>query len=188
MKKFLAAGLLSVAVAQAGVFVGVQGGYDIGAGRTGSGKFDLPIYNGITQGGWSVGANAGYELNFGLIGLRGYLQLDYSKFLEGAGADKFHNIDIDLNVDALVNFINGGAFGMGVFVGVGAGYQYTILDTESVGAIPLFARAGLTFNILEHNRVDLGIKLPITGWNINGPLDVGFYSPLKIQASYKFIF
>lgn len=188
MKKLLLAGALSVAVAQAGVFVGVQGGYDLGSGWTNSGKFDLPLYNGSKQDGYSVGANAGYEIGFGVIGLRGYLQLDYSRYFNAAGNDKFHNIDIDANVDALINFVNGGAFGMGVFLGVGAGYQISILDTETFGAIPLFARAGLTFSFAEHNRVDLGIKLPITGWNVSGPSDIGFYSPLKIQASYKFLF
>lgn len=197
MKKLLAMGLLSVAVAQAGVFVGVQGGYDVAAGNAGDSRTNAPLYDGRTNNsGWSAGANVGYELDLGYVGARAYLQFDYSRMND---VKYFSNYDIDLNVDGLFNFVNSDAFGMGLYAGLGIGYQLMVIENPidsifgtnlgniNVSNIPLFARVGLTFKILSFNRIDIGVKLPIVGWNIDGP-NLGVYSPLKAQISYKIVF
>ncbi|MWV61872.1 outer membrane beta-barrel protein [Helicobacter saguini] len=192
MKKLLAIGALSIAFAQAGVFVGVQGGYDVAAGYASGGKFNAPLYDGRTNNsGWSVGANAGYELGLGFFGVRGYLQFDYSQMLD---VSRFHAFDVDFNVDALINFVNSDAFGLGLYAGIGIGYQRLMYDLNVVqinsNNLPLFARLGLTFKVLEHSRIDVGVKLPITGWNLDNRItdEFSIYSPLKAQISYKFLF
>lgn len=203
MKKILAVGLISAALstslAQAGVFVGVQGGYDVATGYASSGKTNAPIYDGRTRNsGWSVGGNVGYELDLGYFGARTYLQVDYSRFIDAPGSDSFHAIDVDLNADALINFVNSDAFGLGLFAGIGVGYQWLNYKFEAAGLtlaenninnVPLFARVGLTFKLLGNSRIDLGVKLPIVGWNVDDRfIGGGIYSPLKVQASYKFLF
>lgn len=192
MKKLLVIGALSVAVAQAGVFVGVQGGYDVAAGYADGGKTNAPLYDGRTRdSGWSVGANAGYELGAGLFGARAYLQVDYSRWIN---ADSWHNIDVDVNVDALFNFVDSDAFGIGLFAGVGVGYQHYTFSIAGVdfntNNLPLFARVGLTFKLLGHSRIDVGAKLPIVGWNLDDRLidTRTVYAPLKVQLAYRFLF
>ena len=206
MKKVLAIGLVSLALAQAKVFIGVQGSYDWGASIGRTNTFNTPIWSGNVTDGWGVGANLGLEQDFGYFGLREFLSFDYSSsFLDKAtGFYGFDVFDVDLNLDALINFVKGDVFSMGIFLGAGVGYQYMSLlnDTNSgkvkfsFGNLPIFARTGLTFGIGSHSRIDLGVKIPLIAFGLhkgqNGGNAAGdeqyYYPPLKIQLSYKFLF
>ena len=201
MKKVLAIGLVSLALAQAKVFIGVQGGYDLGGLLTKTGGLDAPIWAGNTTGGWSVGANLGVEHGSGFLGLRYFLSFDYSRSLQGVSASSknFSAYDVDLNVDIMLNLIRGSSLGLGLFAGAGAGYQYiSFADTAnnrlySDGNIPIFGRAGVTLRFGERIRVDAGVKIPIMAFDMlkyrNAPAgDAHYYAPLKIQGSIRFLF
>ena len=210
MKKVLAIGLVSLALAQAKVFIGVQASYDWGASIGKTNTFNTPIWSGNVTDGWGVGANFGLEQDFGYFGLREFLSFDYSSsFLDKAtGFYGFDVFDLDLNLDALINFVKGDMFSMGMFLGAGVGYQYMSFFNNtgnnnkvkfSFGNLPLFARAGLTFGIGSHSRIDLGLKIPLIAFGLhkgsNGGAAAGgngdeqyYYPPLKIQLSYKFLF
>ena len=206
MKKVLAIGLVSLALAQAKVFIGIQGSYDWGASIGKTNTFNTPIWSGNVTDGWGVGANFGLEQDFGYFGLREFLSFDYSSsFLDKAtGFYGFDVFDVDLNLDALINFVKGDMFSMGMFLGAGVGYQYMSFfnDTAtgktkfSFGNLPLFARAGLTFGIGSHSRIDLGVKIPLIAFGLhkgpnggnNAANEQYYYPPLKIQLSYKFLF
>ena len=202
MKKVLALGLVSLALVQAKVFLGVQGGYDLGVGLTKTGTLDAPIWKGATTGGWSAGANLGLEHGEGFFGVRYFLSFDYSAPLSNSDVYKNLNVfDVDLNLDLLLNFVHGGSFGFGMFLGTGVGYQYAFFKSgtnnaqSSFGAAPIFGRAGLTFALGEHSRFDVGVKIPIIAFGIHrnknhvaNLSDPNYYSPLKIQASYRFLF
>ena len=104
MKKVLALGLVSLALVQAKVFLGVQGGYDLGVGLTKTGTLDAPIWKGATTGGWSAGANLGLEHGEGFFGVRYFLSFDYSAPLANSNVySKLNVFDVDLNLDMLLN-------------------------------------------------------------------------------------
>lgn len=189
MKKILAFGLISLAFAQAKVLVGVHGSYDLGATTEATGKFSAPIWNGNTEGGWGAGAHVGMQHGSDLIGVRYFLSFDYSQAL-AAAAKGLSVYDIDANVDLLLNFVRGGGFGMGLFVGAGAGYQYVSMPNDSLGNLPIFARAGLMFNFGERSSLDLGVKVPLTAIALHksAGLNDAYWAPLKIQVGYTFSF
>ena len=183
MKKVLALGLISFAFAQAQLFVGVQGSYDLGAEFIGSGKFDSAIYSGRTSNdGWSAGLSVGNQHNFGRMGLRYFVSADYAQALSYSNT---HLVDVDLNVDGILNFTSSGSFGL--FFGLGTGYEIAFVDGNASGTVPLFGRLGLTFTAASKHKIDIGVKLPISGWNVSGGLDT-HNSPLRIQAGYKYLF
>lgn len=188
MKKMLALGLLSISLAQAKVFVGVDGGYGM-VGYAGSGKVDSSVWDGYYNNSWDIDVNFGYESLFSnYLGTRAFISLGYGQL------DKYvsnYNFKVDLNVDAILNFINTGSFQAGLFAGIGVGYDYysyKILEiVSSYGQIPLYGRLGLSFGISEIIRLDLTTKLPIVAWNIHGN-HIGVYNNISYQAGIKFLF
>lgn len=192
MKKLLALGLLSFSLAQAKVFVGVDGGY-VMAGSSVSGKADSTVWDGTYDDAWSVSANVGYETFFSNnFGMRAFLAVGYGTYLDSLTSNQA--INIDGNLDLILNFVNTGSFGFGVFAGVGAGYQYnSFLDDKlSFHSIPLFGRAGVTFGFGEKVRLDLTARLPIIAWDAKDSVGSGIlptiYSPVTMQAGVKFLF
>lgn len=184
MKKMLALGLLSLSLAQAKVFVGIDGGY-VMAGSAPFGKTNSSVWNGNYRDAWSVSANFGYESLFSNhFGARAFISAGYGNVLDSALTNQF--ITVDGNIDLMINFVPS----FGIFAGVGAGYQYHNVYKEH--GIPLFGRAGVTFGITEHLRLDLTAKLPIIAWDMDGSDIAGILpkvnSPLTVQAGIKFLF
>ncbi len=195
MKKFLALGLLSVSLASAKVFVGVDGGYNM-VGFAAPGKVDSSAWHGDYKDSWSVSANVGYESLFNShFGIRSFVSVGYGQFVENDPSN--YNIKADLNLDALFNLINTGSFQAGLFAGVGAGYEYQSFQTGSnqsvsFGQIPIYGRAGLSFGLGESIRLDLTTRLPIVAWGIHHddkilpPVPV--YNTISYQVGLKFLF
>lgn len=187
MKKMLALGLLSLSLAQAKIFVGVDGGY-VMAGSAVSGKADSSVWDGGYQNAWNVGANFGYETFFSdHFGARAFISAGYGSVLDSAVTNQFFNVDG--NIDLIVNFVSS----FGVFAGVGAGWQHhSIANAFDRNSIPLFGRAGLTFGLTDNLRLDLTAKLPIITWDMGDSPAVGVlptaFSPLAVQAGIKFLF
>ncbi len=192
MKKILALGFLSVSLASASVFVGIDGGYSM-VGVAKSGKVDSSVWQGHYNDAWNVSANIGYEAFFnGYFGTRAFLSVGYGTYLDSFTSN--YTINVDGNVDAMLNFINTGGFAAGIFAGVGVGYQYNsyLNSNISSNSIPLFGRAGITFGIGEHLRLDLTAKMPIVGWDLKDSIINNIvptvHSPLVFQAGIKFLF
>lgn len=187
MKKMLALGLLSLSLAQAKVFVGVDGGY-VMAGSATSGKVNSGVYDGHYQDAWNVSVNFGYETFFSShFGARAFVSAGYGSALDSAVTNQF--FDVDGNIDLIVNFVSS----FGVFAGVGAGWQHhSIANAFDNNSIPLFGRVGLTFGITDNLRLDLTAKLPIIAWDLGNSDIVGVlpttFSPLAVQAGIKFLF
>ncbi|GAB0174044.1 hypothetical protein [Helicobacter trogontum] len=181
MKKMLALGLLSLSLAQAKVFVGIDGGY-VMAGSAPFGKTNSSVWNGNYRDAWSVSANFGYESLFSNhFGARAFISAGYGNVLDSALTNQF--ITVDGNIDLMINFVPS----FGIFAGVGAGYQYHNVYKEH--GIPLFGRAGVTFGITEHLRLDLTARLPIITWEAKDSLvGLSMFSPLTVQAGIKFLF
>ena len=187
MKKMLALGLLSLSLAQAKMFVGVDGGY-VMAGSAVSGKADSSVYDGHYQDAWNVSANFGYETFFSShFGARAFVSAGYGSIFDSAVSN--HIFNVDGNIDLIVNIVSS----FGVFAGIGAGYQYhSVASTFDSNNIPLFGRVGLTFGITDNLRLDLTAKLPIIAWDMDGSDIAGILptvnSPLTVQAGIKFLF
>ena len=187
MKKMLALGLLSLSLAQAKVFVGVDGGYVMAGGAT-SGKVNSGVYDGHYKDTWNVSANFGYETFFSdHFGARAFISAGYGSIFDSAVSN--HIFNVDGNIDLIVNFVSS----FGVFAGIGAGYQYhSVASTFNSNNIPLFGRVGLTFGITDDLRLDLTAKLPIIAWDMDDSVLTGklptVSSPLTVQAGIKFLF
>ena len=187
MKKMLALGLLSLSLAQAKMFVGVDGGY-VMAGSAVSGKADSSVYDGRYQDAWNVSANFGYETFFSShFGARAFVSAGYGSIFDTVTTN--HIFDVDGNIDLIVNIVGG----FGVFAGIGAGYQYhSVASTFNSNNIPLFGRAGFTLGITDNLRLDLTAKLPIITWDMDDSVLTGklptVSSPLTVQAGIKFLF
>lgn len=214
MKKILAVGLisfsLSVTLAQAKFFVGVQGGYDDGAFTIKNGfvSDSYKQFAGDNNGrGWNLGVDFGSEWFFGdYIGLRNFIGLGYgqSKFMN-SNLDVY---DINVNLDVMFNAYKANSLSIGVFVGAGAGVNMTTssFNIESLALgwnIPIYARTGLTFGIGEHHRIDLSASLPLLSYsfigfqkNIGADLATdlenagihGAYNPIRFTLGYRYIF
>ncbi len=187
MKKMLALGLLSLSLAQAKMFVGVDGGYVMMGGAV-SGKADSSVYDGHYHDAWSVSANFGYETFFSShFGARAFVSAGYGSIFDTVTTN--HIFNVDGNIDLIVNIVGG----FGVFAGVGAGWQHhSVAKTFDNNSIPLFGRVGFTFGITDNLRLDLTAKLPIITWDIDGSDLAGILptgsSSLTVQAGIKFLF
>ncbi|MWV63084.1 outer membrane beta-barrel protein [Helicobacter saguini] len=219
MKKLLINGTLALAlsaslvqVAWARAFVGIDAGYDSAFPKLDNGlaKESYQNFTKYSIDGWNVGLNVGGEWFFGgsgYVGLRTFLQLGY-------GQGYFHGvtlniIDVNLNLDLLANFYNSGSFSVGAFLGVGAGINTAARDLAGQSImlglnIPIYGRAGFTFGLGEHSRVDITASLPILSYNMIGFAGggmsaedladmfrygiVGAYNPIRFNVGYKFIF
>ncbi|RDU65381.1 hypothetical protein CQA53_06300 [Helicobacter didelphidarum] len=212
MKKILALGLvslsLSATLAQARTFVGIDAGYDRGSFESTNG-LAKKSYTGFINApaeGWNVGINVGGEWFFGeYVGLRTFLGLGYGQAFAQANTN-LHVLDVNLNFDIMANVVNTGSFSTGLFVGVGAGFGIAAqkLSAEALVSmnIPIYGRAGITFGLGEHSRIDVTAILPILSYNMIGFMGTdaetaadmvaagvpGAYNPLRFNVGYKFLF
>lgn len=187
MKKMLALGLLSLSLAQAKIFVGVDGGY-VMMGCAVSGKADSSVYDGRYKDAWNVSANFGYETFFSShFGARAFVSAGYGSIFDTVTTN--HIFNVDGNIDLIANLVGG----FGVFAGVGAGWQHhPVAKTFDNNSIPLFGRVGFTFGITDNLRLDLTAKLPIITWDMDNSVLTDklpkLSSPLTVQAGIKFLF
>lgn len=185
MKKIMLSGLISVAVMQAKLFVGIDGGYDLGYFKTVSHNSYLlgsTAFENTRDSNFYAGLNIGTQHFFGdYFGLRWFIGAGY--------IGSFKTAELNLGVDAILNFFNNNNFSFGIFAGVGSGFQLLVRPV-SKGEIPIIGRVGLSFGIGEHNRIDITTQIPIITWSIEA-FDKAFgeiYAPVRISLGYKFIF
>lgn len=185
MKKIIILSLCLAGLIQAKSFFGVDLGY-IMYGSSTSGGVNSTIYNTSYKGrldinGITLSANYGVEgfVN-GVLGGRVFLEGLYSNGLN----NRNKTIDLTGNADAIINVINP----LGIFGGLGFGYEYFIGKTfeDGNGYLPLYGRLGATIAVGQ-GRIDLTFKLPITGWKIHGK-SLFVNSPFAIQLGYKHSF
>ncbi|STQ86732.1 outer membrane beta-barrel protein [Helicobacter muridarum] len=215
MKKLLVAGLisfsLSASLAEARFFLGVEGGW--GKGET---TFENKVVkygeftNSKAMHGWLALLNIGGEWMFNeMIGMRTFLSLGYGQnyFVEKT----FHDIELGINADMILDLYNNGSFSFGLFGGIGSGYNSTFEKFGFAGIIigtniPIYGRAGLTFGLGENSRVDLTTYLPIASYNVigfkgglgelsEGDINdlnkfgiAGAYNPIRFTLAYRYIF
>lgn len=191
MKKFLALAVICCAMAQAKMFVGVDGGFTFD-GSASNGKTNASIYNSndgrFDSHGWDVDIVFGAESFAGdYFGARAFLDLGY---FSGLNHNR-NSIDITGNADVMINFLKSGSFTWGVFGGLGIGYKYSFAYgnfDNGQGYAPFFGRTGMSFGIGGNSRIDLTVRLPIMGWKVHGNNGSGVYAPLDFQVGYKFLF
>lgn len=189
MKKILISAVACAAIAQAGMFVGFDGGYAMntsaGNGGTKYGIYDSNIKNRFDANAWNVALNFGAEgfVN-GYFGARAFIEALYSGRIDSP----LSHFDLTGNADILVNFVSSGA--VGVFAGFGVGYSYWWGTGFGGGNAPLYARTGLTFGIGKNSRIDATLKLPIIGWYAHGDDKIGkaVAQPFSVQLGYKYRF
>lgn len=100
-----------------------------------------------------AGLNIGTQHFFGdYFGLRWFIGAGY--------IGSFKTAELNLGVDAILNFFNNNNFSFGIFAGVGSGFQLLVRPV-SKGEIPIIGRVGLSFGIGEHNRIDITTQIPI---------------------------
>ncbi len=190
MKKILISAVACAAIAQAGMFVGFDGGYAMNT-AAGDNSVDYRIYksdkNRFDFDAWNVALNFGAEgfVN-GYFGARAFIEALYSG---GIGSNLSH-FDLTGNADIIVNFVSNG--GIGVFGGLGVGYSYWWGTGFKQGNAPLYARTGFTFGIGKNSRIDATLKLPIIGWYAHGDngaiVGKSVNQPFSVQLGYKYIF
>ncbi len=189
MKKIILSAIACAAIAQAGVFVGVDGGYAMntsaGDGSTNYGIYDNNVKNRFDWDAWNVAINFGAEgfVN-GYFGGRAFLEALYSGGLDST----LSHFDLTGNADIIINFVPSGA--VGVFAGLGIGYSYWWGTNYGQGNAPFYARTGLTFGIGSNHRIDATLKLPIMGWYAHGDNKVlkVVNQSFSIQVGYKYRF
>ncbi len=206
MKKVIFTGLVSVALsatlAEAKFFLGLEGEYSISSTydtrQVGNGNiswgnrgFDggpqYPFYQ-----SWNAGINLGTEHLFNdYIGLRWLFGINYGQFVKNF--DGLHNINFQLGIDGIFNFVNTGSFSFGLFAGLGARLDFIFnpVNSDLVNGVyntALLGRLGLTFGLGEHSRIDLGVGVPFMTINLKGPAESFYYSPLRFNVGYKFLF
>lgn len=186
MKKISLLVFTSVVLAHSSPFVGIDGGVDIGYFKTmphnshllGSTAFDQTKDSNF-YAGLNVGTQHFFLSNY--FGLRWFVGSGY------IGA--FNTAEINLGADAMLNFLNRNGLCVGIFAGMGSGFQF-LVKPETKGEIPIIGRVGLSFGIGKHNRIDIAAQVPIITWSIeafNKPYGE-IYAPTRISLGYKFIF
>lgn len=182
MKRIAILSLFFVTLIEAKSFFGIDVGY-IMYGSSTSGGVNSTIYNTSYKGrfdinGVTLSANYGVEgFANGVLGGRAFLEGLYSHGLN----NRNKTIDFTGNADAIINVINP----LGIFGGLGFGYEYSIGRNfeDGNGYLPLYGRLGATIAVGQ-GRIDLTFKLPITGWKIHGK-SLFVNSPFAIQVGYK---
>ena len=222
----VAAGLLGgIANAKSGAFVGINVGVPIttpeykGGLRTGSEQFPN---SGV---GYALGVDLGYKQMFGegMFGLRYYVDYYFSQSF-GSKTTQIAPTSLDVTIDAtisqhLVNANIDVLFNplswLGVYVGIGVGYQgfapvysvtspnpqnpqpaTTTTDEGVKGGFSLPLNVGLNFNLGESHALNVGAKIPLVGYDysiasfMNTPIpdsSVGLRSYIiKVGYSYTF--
>lgn len=220
MKKTLlsltVASLVCASMAEARLFVGVEGGYT--AQRTyktaldslSTFNFTMPstsvISDALDKGskGYSLGVTLGTEDVGTIFGTRWYLGAGYtsvSKDFEGKSWSREY-IDASVGFDLILNFFNNGNTSFGIFGGVSGDYHYWLNSSDykenvvidySKHIFDFSGKAGITTLLGGHNRLEVFAKLPIASMNISNSKEVvlgGTYAPANVTfgASYKLVF
>ena len=208
----VAAGLLGgIANAKSGAFVGVNVGVPIttpeykGGLRTGSEQFPN---SGV---GYALGVDLGYKQMFGegMFGLRYYVDYYFSQSF-GSKTTQIAPTSLDVTIDAaisqhLVNANIDVLFNplswLGVYVGIGVGYQgfapvysvtspnpqnpqpaTTTTDEGVKGGFSLPLNVGLNFNLGESHTLNVGAKLGLIKYDYVS--DAGMLSGTSTLNSY----
>lgn len=185
MKKVALLSLLFAGLIQANTFFGVDIGY-IMYGSSTSGATNSTIYNTAYKGRLNINGIT-LSANYGAEGFVNSV-LGGRIFLEGLYSHGLNNnnktIDLTGNADVMLNVIDP----LGVFGGLGFGYEYSIGKTfkDGNGYLPLYGRLGATI-ALGQGRIDVTFKLPIMGWRIHGKSPF-VNSPFSVQVGYKHSF
>ncbi|RDU71768.1 outer membrane beta-barrel protein [Helicobacter brantae] len=221
MKKTLlslaVASLVCASMAEARLFVGVEGGYtaqksyDTGLNnRASTFLFSMPstsvISDALDKGskGYSLGVTLGTEDVGSIFGTRWYLGAGYtsvSKDFAGKSWSREY-IDASVGFDLILNFFNNGSSSFGIFGGVSADYHYWLNSSDykeeyfatfSKHIFDFSGKAGITTMLAKHNRLEVFAKLPIASMSITDSKEAilgGNHSPANVTfgASYKFIF
>ncbi|TLD81106.1 outer membrane beta-barrel protein [Helicobacter trogontum] len=218
MKKILALGVisfsLSTALAEAKFFLGVDAGVSITNGfhgtdngaAWGSGAF---YGQGQNFQNWLVGINLGTEHLFvdDLVGFRWFLGVNYGQMYKPnaitvfimndiINVDNWSIFEVQLGVDALVNFIALDGISFGAFAGIAGNTSIFKPDMFKVVAAQedlfgfsgagVVGRLGLTMGIGEHNRIDFTTVIPIVTIDIGK--DGAAYDPISFMLGYKVLF
>lgn len=185
MKKAIGLSLILISLIQAKTFFGVDIGY-IMYGNSTNGAINSTIYNTAYKNRLGINGLT-FSANYGLEGFTNSV-LGGRIFLEGLYSNGLNNrnktIDITGNADAIITIINP----LGIFGGLGFGYEYAIGKSfkDGNGYLPLYGRVGATITAGQ-GRIDLTFKLPIMGYHIHGN-GAFVNSPFSIQIGYKHLF
>lgn len=222
----VAAGLLGgIANAKSGAFVGVNVGVPITTASYSGAIAASQDYFPNSGVGYALGVDLGYKQMFGegMFGLRYYVDYYFSQSF-GSKATQIvptlPDVTIDAtisqhlvnaNIDVLFNPLSW----LGVYVGIGVGYQgfapvysvtslnpqnpqpaTTTTDEGVKGGFSLPLNVGLNFNLGESHALNVGAKIPLVGYDysiasfMNTPIpdsSVGLRSYIiKVGYSYTF--
>ena len=226
----VAAGLLGgIANAKSGAFVGINVGVPITTASYSGAIAAMQDYLPKSGVGYALGVDLGYKQMFGegMFGLRYYVDYYFSQSF-GSGQQGFPSFDpgagitttidaaisqhlVNANIDVLFNPLSW----LGVYVGIGVGYQgfapvysvtspnpqnpqpaTTTTDEGVKGGFSLPLNVGLNFNLGESHTLNVGAKIPLVGYDysiasfMNTPIpdsSVGLRSYIiKVGYSYTF--
>ncbi|ANV97979.1 hypothetical protein BBW65_03825 [Helicobacter enhydrae] len=216
MKKKLLSLILAscalVSVSQARFFVGIEGGYTAtiadGTGLTANSmRLVLPavdtVFKAFDHGvkGYSVGGVFGSENFWGdYLGTRWGIDVGYTSVYTKATNVVSEFLNVGWSSDVLVNFVNTGAFSLGIFGGASTDYHYDMRASERCANQKAIAshlldfswRAGVSAMLANHHRLEFLAKMYLGSLNIAtdravlGGVRVPVHSSL--MASYKFVF
>lgn len=186
MKKIVVLSLLFLSFTQAGMFIGVDGGYNV-YGRSSNGDvFKSSVWKNQKPTGWYAGINLGSEfLANDYFGFRTFVDAGYSS---GLNVKNVKIISAGLNADMLVNFVATNSFSLGIFVGAGASYEYVMLGNNfKSSSVPVYGRTGITMGLGQHSRIDITARPPIVSYKLKKSARFASSSFL-LQIGYKYLF
>lgn len=220
MKKTLlslaAASLICGTMAEARLFVGVEGGYttqhfyDTALDSLSTFNFTFPtptvIGDALDRGaqGYSFSAMIGSEDVGSIFGTRWYLSAGYTSVSKEFAGQTWTRefVDAGLGFDMILNFYNSGTTSFGIFGGVSMDYHYWLNGSDhnvdkviemSEHMFDFAGKVGFTTLLANHHRMEIFAKLPIGSMNISDSKEVvlgGIFAPANVTfgASYKFVF
>lgn len=193
--------------AEAKFFLGVDGGYEMSditlqSGEKGHVLWGGSIFKNIARlDAWTAGINLGteHEIN-NFLNLRWFLGLNYGQNINFKAIYQLQQIDIQLGVDTIFNFVKSKSYSFGLLLGLGTNlntgdffgmFFKKDLPLEnfitSYGQVGIFGNVGLTLGLGEHSRIDFITRIPI----MNVVLTQGggvIYSPIRFTVGYKYLF
>ena len=212
----VAAGLLGgIANAKSGAFVGINVGVPITTASYSGAIAAMQDYLPKSGVGYALGVDLGYKQMFGegMFGLRYYVDYYFSQSF-GSGQQGFPSFDpgagitttidaaisqhlVNANIDVLFNPLSW----LGVYVGIGVGYQgfapvysvtspnpqnpqpaTTTTDEGVKGGFSLPLNVGLNFNLGESHTLNVGAKLGLIKYDYVS--DAGMLSGTSTLNSY----
>ncbi|MWV61162.1 outer membrane beta-barrel protein [Helicobacter saguini] len=148
----------------------------------------------------NVGIKLGYSHFFNaLIGVRGYINYDYSDYREVLKDSKIASEDVSINSDVMINFYNGKRGSFGLFIGFGVGYnlpqfenaqtRINLESTHKYNGFIMPLNLGLSFSSSPH-KIELGTRIPTLLGRYKSNADSSGFSlkPVIISLEYMYIF